>query len=68
MSTLVQPRTSSKNYLSVRERISQSLGDSVLEADTKVPFSGAERTPLQGMVLALHGGSPAPAQPWEGSF
>lgn len=55
MSTLGHPRTSSRNYLSVRERISQSSGDSVLEADTKMPSSRAEQTPSQGHPsLALH--------------
>lgn len=52
--------TSSRNYLSVREEISQDFSDSVLGADTKIPlgWSGAELTPLTrgGAVLAPHRG------------
>lgn len=55
MSTLGQLRTSSRNYLSARERISQSFGGRVLEADTKIPSGRAEQTPSKGTVLALHG-------------
>lgn len=64
--------TSSRNYLSVREGISQDFGDSVLGADTKISsgVSGAELTPLARTALCRHctGGNLAPAQPWEGSF
>lgn len=52
--------TSSRNYLSITEGISQDFGDSVLGADTKTRsgMSGAELTPLvrDGAVLALHQG------------
>lgn len=64
--------TSSRNYLSVREGISQDFGDGVLGADTKIPLGvrGAELTPLARTALCWHctRGNPAPAQPWEGSF
>ena len=52
--------TSTRNYLGVREAISQVFGDSILGADTKIPLgmSRAELTPSvrDGAVLALHWG------------
>ena len=52
--------TSTRNYLGVREGISQDFSDSILGADTKIPLgmSRAELTPSarDGAVLALHWG------------
>lgn len=60
ISTSRQPTTSSRNYVSVREGISQDCSDIASEADTKIllGMSRAELTPLarDDAVLATHQG------------